>query len=246
MSIKLLYSVFFGILAKVYDDVLDQKILSNPKVVHTIQSLIILFLTLIGYQDFYFAYACLFVICLNSGFDHPFWNSFLPVMIVLFLTGAPYGGDRIPLKLVLATLAVLTILFFAYLEELYYPEEYSWRKVVSRIIGSGVFLGVGLVLSDIPYMPRFGIEPIKKTCFIMVGYLITSIILQVYALLEDEDAGAALGFEKGLGRGASEGAPLGFEIRGAKEEEEEDEEEEEAKEAETSSGTTAPVSLSQP
>jgi hypothetical protein len=193
--ISLVYSVCFGILSKLYDDVVDQKIIQNPFLIHSIQSLIIMFLTLIGYQDYYFTFACLFVIRLNSGFDHPFWNSFLPVMVFLFLTALPYGGDRMHLKMLLAICGVLFILFIAYLEEYYFPEEYSWRKVVSRIIGSIVFLMAGLFISEVPYMPQFGVEPVKKACFIMVGYLITSILLQIYALLGE---GAALGGARGL------------------------------------------------
>ena len=156
-------------------------------------------MTLVSYQDMYFSYACLVVVGLNSGFDHPFWKSFLPLTVLLCVINIPWRGDQFFLKLFLSTIGVLSILSIAYLEDLYFPEEYSIRKIVSRVLAIFIFLS-GLVIIQLLPFPRFSHIPIQKTIYIMTGYLLTSIILQIYSLVKEMG-----GLEAVSGRGVDLG-----------------------------------------
>lgn len=191
------YSFLLGILTKCFDDVVDLKLPVGDLIQYSLQSVIVLFMTLVSYQDMYFSYACLFVVVLNSGFDHPFWKSFLPLTILFCVINLPWRGDHFILKLILSTIGVLSILGIAYLEDKYFPEEYSIRKIISRILAICVFLS-GLIIIQILPFPRFSHVPIQKTIYLMTGYLLTSILFQCYSLAKETDAFAA-----DLGRGTA-------------------------------------------
>lgn len=186
------FSVLLGVLTKVFDDVVDRGLPVEGIALHSLQTVIVLLFALIAYQDVYFSYACLLVVVINSGFDHPFWNSFLPLTLILFLVSLPWRGSLFPVKLILCTLGVLAILVVAYYEDKYFPEEYSLRKIVSRVIASGIFLSGLWIIPRLPLpLPRFSVAPIEKTIYIMVAYLSTSIAFQTYDLVTVTATGAA-------------------------------------------------------
>lgn len=177
-----LYGLLLGILTKVFDDIVDRHQAIEDLTLSTLQSLIIMLYTLVGWNDVYFMYSCLFVIVLNSGFDHPFWNSFLPVTLVLFGVGLSERGDWFLPKLLFSTISVIGILSIAYIEELYFPEEYSLRKIISRVMTLIVFIVWLWVIPVLP-LPAFFIVPLEKTLYIMSGYMFTSVVLQTYDIL---------------------------------------------------------------
>ena len=214
------FSVLLGVLTKVFDDVVDRGLPVEGVALHSLQTVIVLLFTLIAYQDVYFSYACLLVVLINSGFDHPFWNSFLPLTLILFLMSLPWRGSLFPVKLVLCTFGVAAMLVGAYYEDKYFPEEYSLRKIVSRVVAVGIFLSGLWIIPRLPIaLPRFSVAPIEKTIYIMIAYLITSIVFQSYDLVtvtgaaEDAEAETMRGraTRRRAGRGApeeeAEGAP---------------------------------------
>lgn len=193
-------SVLLGILTKVFDDVVDRGLPVEGIALHSLQTVIVLLFTLIAYQDVYFSYACLLVVLINSGFDHPFWNSFLPLTLILFLVSLPWRGSLFPIKLVLSTFGVMAILVVAYYEDKYFPEEYSLRKIISRMIATVVFLSGLWIIPRLPIaLPRFSVVPIEKTIYLMSAYLMTSILFQTYDLVTDtvEEADEAFGAMRG-------------------------------------------------
>jgi len=195
------FAALLGILTKVFDDVVDRGLPVEGIALHSLQTVIILLFTLVAYQDVYFSYACLIVVLLNSGFDHPFWNSFLPLTLLLFLLSLPWRGSLFPVKLVLSTFGVLAILLVAYYEDKYFPEEYSLRKIASRVVATVVFLSGLWIIHHLPFpMPRFSVAPIEKTIYIMSAYLMTSIAFQTYDLVTDTAAVEAEAFDPIRGR----------------------------------------------
>lgn len=229
------YPISFGVLSKLYDDVLDMGLSRDPMVVHLLQSLIIVFLALTAYRDFYFSFSFLFISMFCVGIDHPFWKSFLPVMILLFLASFPYREEVSFQNIGIAIGATVTFLVSAYTEDVYFPEEYSWKKLFARgLIASSCLLATHFV--DI-FIPSCGVESTKKVYYIVFGYFLTSVFIQFYYLLTEADAEAAR--SDGAVTGRDIRRPLdaaddaGFAETGA------------AAAKETSSGTTAPVALSQ-
>jgi multidrug transporter EmrE-like cation transporter len=180
---NMLYPFILGILTKLYDDSVD--INQFPESTPYLQSLIILFFALSAQNQFFFVVPCILVTALNNGFDNPFWKSIFPVSILMSIIYFPLGERMILLKIALAILAVLALLVLAYLEELYFPEEISKRKVIFRSILSAVLITMLAVFPTIaPFLlPRFSIEPIEIATYIQLGFVLTSVITMSYRLL---------------------------------------------------------------
>lgn len=200
--------VTLGVLTKVFDDIVDQKWVIADDVVYTLQNAILLLYVLVSVGDVYFTYGCLFVILLNGGFDHPFWRSLFPVTAVLFLTAVASAwssseSEWLLFRLLLSTAGVMGVLGVAYMEELAFPEEASQRKMVAR--GVTVLLMVAMLLLP-SFLPAFSVVPIKKTLWIMIGYLVTSVGIQALTLWPASaatDPLAALASRMALARSAA-------------------------------------------
>jgi hypothetical protein len=199
----MLYPFILGILTKVYDDSVDMPLKGAlpttngsgymnlfPESIPYLQSLIILFFALSAQNQFFFVVPCILVTALNNGFDNPFWKSMFPVSILLSIIYFPLGQRLILLKIALSILAVLAILALAYLEESYFPEEVSKRKIIFRSILSAILIGMLSLFPTIaPYvLPRFSIEPIQIATYIQLGFVLTSVITMSYLLLHGHDS----------------------------------------------------------
>jgi hypothetical protein len=173
----------FGIVTKIYDDIVDIKLDISTNVIYILQSLIILFFTLTAYNDFYFSFPCVIVSLLNSGFDNPFWKSVIPVTIIITLYNIPYMGNRFILKILAATAAVLGILLLATFEDKLFPEEVSIEKIVFRGILMIVFgFGAVIINSKVLPLPTFSIKPISKLAIFMFSNMIVSVSIMTYLL----------------------------------------------------------------
>lgn len=177
-----IFSLILGTLIKIVDDIVDRPILVGALTQHVLQSVIILFFTLITSSDFYFSYASLLVLSFNPGMEHPFWKSLLPVAIILLILTSQYRGNYMIIKLFLCTIGVGGLLLFTHTEDICFPEETSSRKMVSRV---GIVVCLLLSTLVIPYfpLPLFSIAPLQKTIGISIGYLMISIIHQSYDLV---------------------------------------------------------------
>ena len=173
----------FGIITKVYDDIVDIKLDISTNVIYILQSLIILFFTLTAYNDFYFSFPCVIVSLLNSGFDNPFWRSVIPVTIIITLYNIPYIGNRFILKILAATAAVLGILVLATFEDKLFPEEVSIEKIVFRGMLMFVFaFGAVIINSKVLPLPNFSIKPLFKLAVFMLSNMIASVSIMTYLL----------------------------------------------------------------
>jgi len=180
----MLYPFILGIITKVYDDIVDLKLNVSQEVIHILQSVIILFFTLIAHNNFFFAFPCVIVCVLNSGFDNPFWKSLLSVSILLMIISYPIGTNMMLLKMFLSFCAVLGILLLAWIEDKMFPEEISQEKLVFRSLLFFVELFVVLLLTS-PFvpLPSFSIQPLLITMMIMLGNVVESISMMSYMML---------------------------------------------------------------
>jgi|LauGreDrversion4_2_1035121.scaffolds.fasta_scaffold142079_3 hypothetical protein len=177
--------LLLGIFIKLYDDIVDMKLLDDPTVIHTLQSCIITFITMIGYQDFYISFTYFIIGIFCTGMDHPFWKSGQYVLFGLFLITIPFA-DHATLYGIGVTLSVLlSFMYGQYVEHLHFPEEYSWKKWASRVIF------VFILFASLWIMGYFPLDEsmlrIKKGLYFLLGYNLTSIIVQLYHLIKTMD-----------------------------------------------------------
>ncbi len=177
--------LLLGILIKVYDDIVDMKLSDNPTMIHTIQSCIITLITMVGYQDFYISLSYFIIGLFCTGMDHPFWRSGQYVLFVLFLIATPFS-DHVTINGIGLTIAVLlSFMYGQYVEHLHFPEEYSWEKLLSRIMF--VILLFFVLWFIYPYFHDGSIIRIEKALYFLIGYNLTSIIIQFYHLIQTLD-----------------------------------------------------------
>jgi hypothetical protein len=180
---NIIYPILLGIIAKLYDDIIDMNMNVSPLVMETLKSVLILFFVLTSLNDFYFSFACFIIAIFNSGFDNPFWKSIIVVCGIVTIINLPYAGHNIFLKICLTILVIICILFIAYIEEKKFPEEISSKKIFSRIILVIVFgiIAFAPLMERLP-IPYFGKEPLRKAVLILFSNLIVSVIIMSYLL----------------------------------------------------------------
>ena len=179
--------IILGIVTKVYDDIIDINLNVSNNLVEALKSLIILFFTFTAQNDFFFSFPCTIVSLLNSGFDNPFWKSFLPISIIITLYNL-FGLVGCSIKnfilKIIATLATLVgILLLASFEEKLFPEEVSIEKIFFRILLIIIFLGVSIMLHfKILPLHTFSVQPLLKTTLIMLSNMCVSVGIMTYML----------------------------------------------------------------
>jgi hypothetical protein len=181
-----LFSFLVGVTGKVYDDIEDLDLNINDLYKECFKSLNIVFYTVACKNDFMFSCATLCLALFGAGVDNNYWKSFS--IISLFLSILYFSKpDNIPLFI----LVLLLIIVSTHIEEKIYTEEFSIRKLVSRLFGLIVFGAILLVPSSYYIQKIFGnnyyletsnISYIHKLIFIAVGGLFVSIISQIYFL----------------------------------------------------------------
>jgi hypothetical protein len=177
------YPILLGALIKIYDDMEDMKLVHQPVILSSLQSLIVLLFALTSFQDFYFAFSC-FILCLfQIGFDHPFWKSLIPVTAVMFLINIPNSGNNTILKMILCIAAIAVFAVLAMVEEKLFQEEVSLQKIIFRtflLFCFGVGFWLYFMYSDM--LPTSLLPLISKTLLILIAYLAVSVGNMSYQL----------------------------------------------------------------
>lgn len=193
-------SLLFGVFVKGYDDGVDGAYSLSPFVASSLQSLLVAVFTLLSGNDFYFTLACFFFACLNPGIDQPFWKSTIP--LTGFLLWMSFTPEVSLARTLATTLGIAVFLLGTFIEDFFFPEEYSWKKAYSRI-----FMLAGALLASMvhpwigEFLPRFSYVPIQKTIYILLGYLSVSVVSQFYQLVGAEaEAEAGADFFGKVGR----------------------------------------------
>jgi len=170
-----------GSLIKLYDDAIDMKLSTNPTLLHTLSSLIVLFITWIAMNDFYLSFACFILSLFESGIDTPFWKSLIAVTGVLTLLNL--SVDITVIRVLLSLLTVGGILLLASMETRLFPEEVSAKKIGIRFLFLIAFI-IGALLFDYLPLPDYSKISLYKACMIMIGYVSTSMVTMSYVSLQ--------------------------------------------------------------
>lgn len=170
--------LILGIIAKLYDDIIDMNMNVSPIIVEILQSVLILFFTLTSLNDFYFSLACFITAMFNSGFDNPFWKSIIVVCAIITIINLPHIGKNAFIKICLTIVVIVCILFIALLEDRKFPEEVSSKKIFFRVLLVIIFgiIAFSPLMDHLP-IPYFGKGPIRKAVLILFTNLIVNIFL---------------------------------------------------------------------
>jgi hypothetical protein len=178
---KILFAILFGIILKIYDEIIDLNIKINPLYIECLKSLDIMFFTLLGYNDFSFSLWTFIIGLLTYGADDNHWKTFILISFILCII----SFKSLESIWFLFIIIVISILFLN-IEHKLIPEESSTRKLISRII----FLIIGIIILLI--IPHFEIWSdynilTEKTVGLGIGASIISIISQSYSLYFDNN-----------------------------------------------------------
>lgn len=171
-----------GFSGKIVDEIDDQNLSINNFFTESLKSLNMCFFTLASKNDFLFSFSTLILSLFGAGIDTLYWKSFITISI--FLSILYFSQiDNWPLFIVI----LITIIISTRAEENSFPEEYSVKKLLSRIIGLIFFSGT-LLLPIILKKYNISVSTtnityIRKLILIALGGLIASIFFQIYFLI---------------------------------------------------------------
>lgn len=180
----IVFSLVYGISIKLYDDLIDNKIINDEFQIELLKGLQLVSLTAISIRDFNFS---LFFILMNllslcadvkSYTDNTFYISLAVISPIILVSSFSY---RTPVNFV-SILYVCCFLSFFALEPHLIKEEYSHRKFIIRILTS-IVVFVGLFVGKY-FNVSWSFLKIGITC---LAYIFTSSVFQLYMLSQSND-----------------------------------------------------------
>ena len=173
-----LYAFLGGMLNKIYDDLFDNKIITDDFAKEMLKGAQWILLTLLSYNDFNFALCFYSVNVLNAIYNIKEWSfpyeksllAIFPFLLLISFNTAYY----------ITTLDMAYIFIFAttnIIEPLVITEEFSNLKFVSRIFAT--LCSFGAIVGGL----YFGISTtFNKISFYCFGYCLVSACFQAYLL----------------------------------------------------------------
>lgn len=176
-----LFPLLIGISGKIIDEIDDQKLNISGIFIQSLKSLNVSLFTLASKNDFLFSFSTLILSLFGAGIDTFYWKSFIIISIflsIIYFTPV----DNWPLFLAIISIIIISTHF----EENSFPEEYSIKKLISRVLGLIIFSGVLFIPTILKkydiYYSTTNITYIRKLILIALGGLISSIFFQIYFL----------------------------------------------------------------
>jgi hypothetical protein len=175
-------AILSGILAKLYDDLEDNSLLSQfktPLLMEILKGLEYVSFTVISLADPLFLLILYFVACLNNvadktAFIAPYEKSLFFSYFLLFFV-IDYSKIN---TLGMYEYVLLTILFLGTIIETSSETEYSVSKFIVRLIS-------GIILFSMSFLSMF--SNLKSVLFYIFGYTFCSSIVQAYSLLQHKE-----------------------------------------------------------
>jgi hypothetical protein len=167
-----------GLLAKVYDDLTDNHMI-NPLGQEILKGLQWMLLTLLSYNDFNFAFIN-YVMNLIHGYfnDEAFSKPYEKSLLILYPILLVISFPTIQAVNIYTWFYIICFIGVMGIEPILIPEEYSYKKLISRIVVS-INLFIGIVLSY-----YFDISPsLIKLVYYSLGYGLFSSGFQAFLLM---------------------------------------------------------------
>ena len=169
-------AAIFGGLIKVYDDTMDNPVIaqhSTPPFMEMVKVLIIASFTYASLHHMnlpIFIFITHYIHYLIADQESLATHFYYAGMIIAFVLSI-ITWDTSQLSVLLLVMIILFILG-GYIDHRFFPEEYSWKKIIWRAMWS-----VELIVSM-----QFSIfEPCYSILFFCVGYFIVSVLTMTYA-----------------------------------------------------------------
>lgn len=174
-------AILYGILIKLYDEVIDMKLdfFNKEWMKRSVEYIIVVLQYLLMVDDFNFSIVFYLANVIQAfifpqNWEGPYETSLLILTIIPLLLSIP---TYIPFTLFSLAFGIAVVLLF-YIEPYYFPEEVSLNKLVFRFILG--MLQIGLLLTNITE----SVPWITKLLMIGVGYIFISVIFQLLKLHE--------------------------------------------------------------
>lgn len=169
-----------GATGKIIDDIDDIHLPISSLFKESLKTINVCLFTLTGQNDFLFSFSTLILSVFGAGIDTDYWKSFIFVSLILcIIYFSPI--DNWPLFILIISVILVSTIF----EENQFPEEFSIKKLITRLLGFIVFLGVliipGTKICNYSFKTT-NINYIRKLILIALGGLFISIIFQIYFL----------------------------------------------------------------
>lgn len=176
MNLVNISALVTGIFVKLYDDIVDNNVISNSStIMYTLKALLIIFLTILVMNDIYaaFIFTITSLVCLYLGdADNNFWRflALIPMLalIINYKQVPELVKQNIGYKIILLVIGLL----FLFLEPKVFPEEKSTKKTIFRI---GLVIVAILCLYINTYPDFQFIIPIN---YFLLGYFSTNLVFQ--------------------------------------------------------------------
>ena len=175
-----------GIIFKIYDDVVDMKLIEESFYLELIKVTLVCLITLIAIEDIYISliFLCVGLHCVYiKTTDTPFWKAciMIPIItsiILLFTQSFTISNDM------LINICIITLIVICnYIENEAYPENKSKFKTLSRLICNGGYIYLlylvhyQLCVNDIPITENMTTLIYCGSIFAL-GYNITNVAIQ--------------------------------------------------------------------
>jgi hypothetical protein len=169
-------ALVFGTTMKLYDDMEDNPVLaqySTPKLMELIKALMIASLTYtsIHYMNFPIVlFIGLFlhdIMSDDTSLSTGFWHALMIILLLLCII--TFDISKLSMEL------IFSIIFFivaAYIDHKLFPEEYSWKKIIGRILVVFIFITLLQFPIFIPYYDIF---------LFYSSYMMTSVLMMTCA-----------------------------------------------------------------
>lgn len=186
----LLFPFLIGVTGKIYDDIEDLKLSVSPIIIDSLKSINLLFFCLSSQNDFMFSLSAFLMALFGAGIDNAFWKSFI---IVTFISMLISFSSFTTTNWKFFIIIIFIILIFTHIEERVFTEEYSIKKLISRLLGFGIFLGLYFIPSSFYIQKIFGNEYYLETgnityfyklVLICLGGTSMSVLTQIYLLFK--------------------------------------------------------------
>jgi hypothetical protein len=165
-----------GIFTKLFDDIIDMKIIIDTFYINLLKYLIICISTIICINDYTFCIITVLSLILsnyNDPFDNIFWVNYLIISIIILIIFNNHFSNINHIMLFFIFLIQISFIY----EVNEFPENFSYYKQESRKYGI-IFLSILFIfLEYYNLINKYNLDFLKKFIIFINSYMLVSIII---------------------------------------------------------------------